>query len=153
MISALLHRLSPRAQPAPSATRIQVCPPRAPGAWQRIARDMRDWLASGWSTPAARTGRPGWFADTASPSPLALARRDFVDALEGVRSPAADGLTRQICAATGLRELWHLRPEVFALVAHAFDQLEADHRLAQLNRHFPTRSPRSGFGAFDSVSR
>jgi hypothetical protein len=153
MIPALLHRHSSKAQRTPATTRTEVCPPQAPRVWQRIACDVREWLASGWSPPALPPGRRGWFADTASPTPMALARRDFVDALEGVRSPAADGLTRQICGATTMRELWHLRPEVFALVTHAFDQLEANRRLAQLNRHFPMRPQRSGFAALDTELR
>ena len=47
--------------------------------------------------------------------------------------------------AKSMRELWHLRAEVFALVSLELSQLEADRRLAALNRHFPTRAPRSGF--------
>jgi hypothetical protein len=78
---------------------------------------------------------------------LESARRDFVDALEGVAPSDAWQLLDAIADATSMHELWHLRVEVFRRVATAFDQHEADERLAQLNRHFPTRSPRSGFGS------
>ena len=44
-----------------------------------------------------------------------------------------------------LRELWHLRSELFRQVALQHSQFEAEQRLSRLNRHFPTRAPRSGF--------
>jgi hypothetical protein len=48
-------------------------------------------------------------------------------------------------SARSLRELWHLRSEVYRLVALQTSQSEAERRLADLNHHFPTRAPRSGF--------
>ena len=44
-------------------------------------------------------------------------------------------------------------PEVFKLVALHFSQAEAQCRLDRLNRHFPTRSPRSGFAPLDPHPR
>ena len=44
-----------------------------------------------------------------------------------------------------LRDLWHLRAELYHVLALNRDQREAEQRLTQLNRHFPTRAPRSGF--------
>ena len=41
------------------------------------------------------------------------------------------------------RELWHLRADVYRLVAVHHNQAEAEARLNRLNRHFPTRAPRS----------
>ena len=61
----------------------------------------------------------------------------------------ADDAIAQIYAAASMHDLWHLRLDVFNLVSCHHDQTEADHRLSQLNRHFPTRSPRSGFGALN----
>lgn len=58
-------------------------------------------------------------------------------------------LQQRINIARSLHELWHLRPEVFKLVALRYSQGEAQSRLDRLNRHFPTRAPRSGFGAFE----
>ena len=45
--------------------------------------------------------------------------------------------------ARSLRELWHLRAEVYNAVAIQFNQYEAEQRLSRLNRHFPTRAPRA----------
>lgn len=119
--------------------RLQVCPPkvRRSRAWYRA---IGDWLRAGWAPDTKR--RPG-----AAPIDLETARRDFREAVEDLRTPAADDLLDRIDDARGLRELWHLRAEVFRLVSLLHSQLEADERLAWLNRHFPTRSPRSGFGA------
>ena len=47
--------------------------------------------------------------------------------------------------AHSLRDLWHLRAELYHVLALNHDQREAEQRLTQLNRHFPTRAPRSGF--------
>jgi hypothetical protein len=49
----------------------------------------------------------------------------------------------RIRQAQSLRDLWHLRPEVFNLISIERDQAEATRRLALLNRHFPVRAPRS----------
>jgi hypothetical protein len=156
MISVLLHRLSPKAPAhAPAAlTRIEVCPPQRPGAWQRFARELRGWLPSGWPRTGVAAGGRHWFVDTRSATtPLGLARRDFIDAIDDIDGTRAERLTDRICAAASLADLWHLRTDVFVQVAQQFDQHEAESRLATLNRHFPTRSPRSGFGALDSLAR
>lgn len=150
MISALLHRLSSAATARPAAPRQQVCPPQPLRGGRRFARELREWLASGWSS---RPHLPGRGAAAEATSPLAVARRDFIDAIDDIHGPQADRLTDRICTAVSLRDLWHLRIDVFALVAREFDQHEADTRLAQLSRHFPTRSPRSGFGALDGHGR
>ena len=88
-----------------------------------------------------------------SGSPLSLLARA---ALHNVVQPLmlAAPLTRAVRQFTpalvgSLRELWHLRAEVFSLVSLQHSQHAADTRLAQLNRHFPSRSPRSGFGALE----
>jgi hypothetical protein len=54
-------------------------------------------------------------------------------------------LRERVGAARSLRELWHLRTEVFRVVSLEHSQFEAELRLTDLNRHFPTRAPRSGF--------
>ena len=72
-------------------------------------------------------------------------RRDFVDTLGDIAPDAARDLTRRIRETRTLRELWHLRTEVYRVVAIEHSQFEAERRVARLNRHFPTRSPRSGF--------
>ena len=56
-------------------------------------------------------------------------------------TPAA-GVER-IHQARSLRDLWHLRADVFRLIAIHHNQQEAEARLLALNRHFPTRTPRT----------
>lgn len=91
-----------------------------------------------------------------APSPLDCAtavdrlqpvRDAFAAQIDDIDGDAARDLRRRISAAPTLRELWHLRPALYHLVGVAHDQAEAGQRLACLNRHFPTRSPRSQFGA------
>jgi hypothetical protein len=130
MIAALIARLLTAAPTV--GMHPEICPPRV-GLGERMRRELRDWLDAPLSPDAA--------------TPLEAARHDFVDALDGVAPGDAWRLLDRIADATSLRELWHLRVEVFERVALSFDQIEADERLARLNRHFPTRSPRSGFGS------
>lgn len=122
--------------------RLEVCPPRSARRKPWYAA-LGDWLRAGWAgtTPAPTARRRG-----ATPAELERVRRDFSDAVDDLRTPAAGDLLDRIQDARGLRELWHLRAEVFRLVSLHHSQVEADERLAWLNRHFPTRSPRSGFG-------
>lgn len=122
---------------APSSLRVEVCPPslrHAPvSSWQRLMF----WLLA----PAPQ--------DVAPPlNRLPAVRVDFDDCLSDVGN--ADGLRQRIALARSLRELWHLRVEVYRLVALQHSQFEADQRLANLNRHFPTRAPRSGFTPLDA---
>jgi hypothetical protein len=85
--------------------------------------------------------------DAAPPmSRLGVVRDEFHECvLDLTAVPEAGQLVRRIDAACTLREFWHLRAEVYRLVALQFSQAEAETRLARMNRHFPTRSPRSGF--------
>lgn len=127
-------------RPATRAGRLEVCPPRSARSrgWLLV---LRRWLHSGWpaSGVATLSGLP-------TAEMLERVRQEFIEALEDLPPFAADALLDRIHFARSLRELWHLRAEVFSLVSLHHDQAEADERLAWLNRHFPTRSPRSGFG-------
>jgi hypothetical protein len=73
-------------------------------------------------------------------TPLWAVRLEFMRALHGVRTQQAGELLDRIGRARSLRDLWHLRTDVFALVAHHRDQAEAHARLATLNRHFPVNA-------------
>jgi hypothetical protein len=46
--------------------------------------------------------------------------------------------------ARSLRELWHLRSELYTLIARRASQHEADARLSRVNQHFPSRAQRTG---------
>jgi len=126
------HRHTPRAWP-----RVQVCPPEL----------LSTVAGEGWLAAL----RQLFTRETAivSRQPKALrrlptAREDFVAAVADIRR--GTDLRERLAHARSLRELWHLRAEVYHLVSLHFDQDEADLRLSRLNRHFPTRSPSSGFG-------
>jgi hypothetical protein len=119
--------------------RLEICPPErrcGPRPWWHR---LRAWAAAGW---------PGPGSDTPD-ARLANIRHDFADALADLVGDHADELLDRLHAARSLRELWHLRAEVFSLVSLQHSQGEADTRLALLNRHFPARAPRSGFGALE----
>ena len=113
---------------------MEVRPPSlrtAPdGGWQRLMF----WLMA----PAPRDAAP-------PPGRLPGVREDFLGAVADVRSEDAERLRDRIAFATSLRELWHLRAEVYRVVGVAHSQALAEDRVALLNRHFPTRAPRSQF--------
>jgi hypothetical protein len=146
MLTALMHRLQLRLRRIEPARRTEVCPPAllrraglaAPG-WRG---GLKAWLGTGWNAAAPTRVRP-------APAGLREVRDEFVQELADIRTQQAGLLLERIRIARSLRELWHLRPEVFGMVALCHSQAEAQTRLERLNRHFPTRSPRSGFGALD----
>jgi hypothetical protein len=76
---------------------------------------------------------------------LPQVRADFLRCIADLASAPVSELKRRIGLAHSLRELWHLRAEVYRVVAVAHSQQEAERRVAALNHHFPTRAPRSGF--------
>lgn len=122
--------------------RLEICPPTLRRPAQAWLPRLRAWLAASW--PGSEPAAGGSAADL-----LALARHEFHDAVADLSGSLAEDLLDRIAVARSLRELWHLRAEVFSLVSLQHSQHAADTRLAQLNRHFPSRSPRSGFGALE----
>ncbi len=71
-------------------------------------------------------------------------QREFKAALADISQAKHSELTRRIGQAHSLRELWHMRMETYNLIALHHSECEAALRLAKLNRHFPTRTPRPG---------
>jgi hypothetical protein len=157
MRSALLQHPTPEqpldawfddvVRPSGRGDRPESCPPTAPArAWTVV---VREWLMAGWPR------QPAPQRTAALPQRAALSletmRQDFIDAVAGIPPAASDDLLDRIHFARGPRELWHLRAEVFRLVALHHSQAEADERLSWLNRHFPTRSARSGFGPLNAI--
>ncbi len=121
--------------PAALSSRIEVCPPslrQAPvgSAWQRLMF----WLMA----PAPADAAP-------SVNRLPAVRADFLACLDDLEPALALPVQQRIDVARSLRDLWHLRAEVYRLVALAHSQAEAERRVAGLNSHFPTRAPRSQF--------
>jgi len=133
MRTALLQRLLHRKPAPPTTLRMNVCPPdivpRRESLWTAALR----WLVGGdvEVAPALRT-------------PLERARSEFVAALEGLAEVDPNGLLQRAQHARSLRELWHLRSELYTLIARRASQVEADARLARVNQHFPTRAQRTG---------
>jgi hypothetical protein len=76
---------------------------------------------------------------------LPIVRTEFLATLADVDSESAAALRWRIHNAHSLRDLWHLRADVFSVVGLAHSETLAEERVTQLNRHFPTRAPRSQF--------
>ena len=77
---------------------------------------------------------------------LPLVRQEFMAAMADLSSIDAERVRWRVQEARSLRELWHVRADLYRTVAVAHSQSEAESRLLLLNRHFPTRAPRSQFG-------
>ena len=140
MSTALLHRLLNRKPAAPMTTRMNVCPPdvipHVDSLWSATLR----WLVGGnvEVAPALRT-------------PLEKARSEFVAAFDGLLDVDPNGLLKRAQHARSLRELWHLRSELYTLIARRVSQVEADARLARVNQHFPTRAQRTSTPATETA--
>jgi hypothetical protein len=92
--------------------------------------------------PLARRRTVAWvrrLGERSRSDALAAARLDFDEALGDIRTEAALNVRSRIAVARSLHELWHLREEVFTLVACRHDQARAAGRLAELDLHFPRR--------------
>lgn len=121
--------------PTSASPGLDASPPslrHAPdSAWQRFMF----WLLA----PAPQEAAPPL-------NRLPRVRGDFLDAVADLPGAHAHALRHRITHANSLRELWHLRADVFSLVGLQHSQREAEHRLLRLNRHFPMRAGRSQFG-------
>lgn len=119
-----------------AARRSSVTPPSqfapAQPLWQLWAKGFWNWL---------------WDNDE-SPRPLAPAaglraiKTEFVAALWDLQSLRANQVRDQIETTRSLRELWHLRADVFKLISTHRGQIEAQLRLDALDSHFPVRASR-----------
>ncbi len=140
MSTALLHRLLHRKPAAPTTLRMNVCPPdvcpQPESLWSAALR----WLVGGdvAAVPALRT-------------PLEKARTEFVAAMSGLLESDHHFLLKRAQHARSLRELWHLRSELYTLIARRTSQFEADARLARVNQHFPTRAQRTSTAATETA--
>ncbi len=119
---------------ASSRPRLEVQPPslrhKPATHWERVVF----WLMA----PAPMDAAPPL-------NRLPEVRAEFAACLHDTRGVDAKLLVGRIERTRSLRDLWHLRTDVFDCVARQHSQAEAESRVSSLNRHFPTRSPRSGF--------
>jgi hypothetical protein len=123
----------------PSAFRVEVRPPSLRHAPASLGQRLLFWLLA----PAPQEAAPPI-------NRLPGVKSDFLACLNDVESASSDALRGSISASRSLRELWHLRAEVYNAVGRAHSQGEAESRLLRLNRHFPTRAPRPGTPLLDS---
>jgi len=139
-----------RASAVSSQGRVEICPPALHGPSPGWRRRLLDWLAGSWPAADEPPVDPALDGAEEDDEALEAVRAEFAAALQDIASrPAADLVWRIRCARS-LRELWHLRTELFNIVSCSAGQAEATARLQPLNRHFPARAPRSGFGGFDA---
>lgn len=116
----------------PSAFRVEVRPPSLRHAPASLGQRLLFWLLA----PAPQ--------DAAPPiNRLPAVKQEFHACLADVRLGSAMALRGSIDGARSLRELWHLRAEMYNTIGRAHSEQEADRRLDRLNRHFPTRAPRT----------
>jgi hypothetical protein len=131
---ALFRRSRPLPFSVSSRLRVEVKPPslrhRPPTVWQRLMF----WLLA----PAPMDAAPPL-------NRLPAVQSEFAAALADLGGDEIATLRQRIEQARSLRDLWHLRSEVFRAVGVHRSQVEAEARVRLLNRHFPTRAPGSGF--------
>jgi hypothetical protein len=123
----------------PSAFRVEVRPPSLRHAPSSLGQRLLFWLLA----PAPQEAAPPI-------NRLPGVKSDFLACLNDVHSPSSDTLRSSISGSRSLRELWHLRAEVYNAVGRAHSEFEAERRLQRLNHHFPTRAPRPGAPVHDS---
>jgi hypothetical protein len=114
--------------------RAQVTPP---DLFARSPSTLVAWLRRGWAWLWDMEELPRKAAPTTG---LAQARTEFHSAIWDLQSLKANQLREHIAAARSLRELWHLRADVFKLISVHRGQAEAQTRIDVLDSHFPVRA-------------
>nr|WP_316639514.1 hypothetical protein [uncultured Roseateles sp.] len=71
---------------------------------------------------------------------LPTVRARFIAQLDDIHRDDVEALLARIRRSRSLRDLWHLRPAVYNMVARALDQTEAEHRMNRLNQLFPAQA-------------
>lgn len=71
---------------------------------------------------------------------LPVLRARFIAQLDDIHRDDVEALLARIRRSRSLRDLWHLRPALYNMVARALDQTEAEHRMNCLNQLFPARA-------------
>lgn len=117
-----------------AARRVGVTPPAqfapAQPLWKAWGKAFWNWLWDNGESP-----RP-----LASANGLRAIKTEFVASLWDLQSLRANQVRDQIETSRSLRELWHLRAEVFKVISTHRGQIEAQLRLDALDSHFPVRA-------------
>jgi hypothetical protein len=118
--------------------RAELAPPslfsRSRPLWKAWAVGFWTWL---WDmdelprSPAPATG-------------LRKLKSEFNSAMWDLQSMRANQVRAMIEQARSLREMWHLRSDVFRVISVHRGQIEAQLRLDALDSHFPVRSSSRG---------
>lgn len=93
----------------------------------------------------ASVPRSGWrrlavaLSGAQSEPSIGIARQACIACLADVPASQSRGLHALLASATTLSELWHLRPEVYRVLALHTTQAEAESRLAATRCHFKWR--------------
>lgn len=131
------HDPAPRAASPEELRRPALTPPTRTASPRHT---WRQWPARFWQ----------WLRD-AEPSPtlpltpsgsLNRVQNEFLQALRDLQSPQVNQIRDRLICARSLRELWHLRADVFRAVAMHRGQMEAQTRLDTLDELFPVRTSR-----------
>lgn len=128
MLDQLRQRFAARGLARRAGRASAVVPPALGRERDDQGFGLRHWVARAWA--AQRIGS----------DPVAAARLEFLEALNGLPTSVCGDLPRRLEQTRSLRDLWHLRPSVHGLLARHLGQAEAECRLAELNRHFPSSS-------------
>ena len=114
----------------------QVCPP---SLFSRSGPQWKRWVVGFWS----------WLWDLdeypdAAPvlTGLNKVKSEFNAAMWDLQSVRANQVRDAVDHARSLRELWHLRADVFRAISTHRGQSEATVRIEALNNHFPVRMSR-----------
>jgi len=114
---------------------LEVCPPtlstRTTPMWRNTLQRLWNWL---WDLDVSAEASP-----SARAVGLDAIKDEFCRALWDLHSPPATVARDAVQRANSLRELWHLRADLFNVIAMHRGQAIASARLDILNAHFPVR--------------
>jgi hypothetical protein len=120
--------------PSGLGRRHQVVPPslfsRSRPLWKAWVSGFWCWLWDMDELPRAPIATTG----------LRKVKSEFNSAMWDLQSMRANQVRTMVEQARSLRELWHLRADVFKVISVHRGQIEAQLRLDALDSHFPVRS-------------
>src|SRR5207248_5549295 len=95
--------------------KVEICPPALPRPRRGWRRRLLDWLAGSWpdDIEAATEAAPPATGEDPAIALLETVRLEFTDAIGDIPITDTMDLRQRIRGARSLRELWHLRTEVF----------------------------------------